>query len=225
MSLLDDLLENGARSHLHQIQNFPAYTPRQDLTKFLCRYEIFKRILNVQGSIIECGVFLGGGLMTWAQLSAIFEPTNHQRRIIGFDTFGGIKSLCEKDGDGPLPSFSIDSEAEIRRCIELYDINRFVGHVPKVELVRGDECTMIPKYVKANPHLMVSLLSLDFDIYQPTRVAIEELLPCMGLGSIIVLDEANNPNWPGETAAIRDLLVCFKWERFNFGSTTCYAVI
>jgi len=43
-------------SNLERLQNFTLYTPRQDLTNFLVRYEIFKRVLAVQGSIIECGV-------------------------------------------------------------------------------------------------------------------------------------------------------------------------
>ena len=171
--------------------------------------------------------------MTWAQLSAIFEPTNHQRRIIGFDTFEGIKELSESDGQMPKPDFRIDSEAEIRRCIALYDMNRFVGHVPKVELVRGDACETIPEYVDKNKHLVVSLLYLDFDIYEPTKTAILNFMGHMQPGSIIAFDELNNPNWPGETRALKDVnreIIGFdakaiKWQRFSFGSTICYGVL
>ena len=48
-----------------KLENFAKYVPRQALTPFLNRYEMFNRILNVQGSIVECGVLFGGGLMTW----------------------------------------------------------------------------------------------------------------------------------------------------------------
>src|SRR3977135_1347135 len=84
-------------TNLERLQNFSLYTPRQDLTTFLVRYEIFKRLLEVQGSIIECGVLRGVGLMAWAQFSAIFEPTNHQRRVVGFDTFSGFPKLSKQD--------------------------------------------------------------------------------------------------------------------------------
>ena len=57
---------------LKKISNFTKFVPRQNLTYFLAKYEIFKKILNVNGSIIECGVLFGGGLMTFAQLSANF---------------------------------------------------------------------------------------------------------------------------------------------------------
>ena len=45
---------------------------------------VSKQVLDVNGSIVECGVLHGGGLLTFAKLSAIFEPVNHTRRIIGF---------------------------------------------------------------------------------------------------------------------------------------------
>jgi hypothetical protein len=35
------------------------------------------------------------GLMTFAQLSSILEPTNFERKVIGFDTFSGFTNLTE----------------------------------------------------------------------------------------------------------------------------------
>src|SRR5687767_2182574 len=59
-----------------KIENFPKYVRRQNLTRFLALYEIFKLILPVKGSIVECGVNHGFGVITWAKLSAILEPVN-----------------------------------------------------------------------------------------------------------------------------------------------------
>ena len=50
----------------------------------------FQVDLPVKGSIVECGVFRGFSLMTFAQLSAALEPNNLTRRIYGFDTFEGF---------------------------------------------------------------------------------------------------------------------------------------
>lgn len=219
-------------SMVEKLMNFPAYVPRQNLASFIIKYEIFKQILDVQGSIVECGVFFGGGLMTFAQLSAIFEPTNHQRRIIGFDTFAGIARIASQDkgsqsAEAHVKGLAVDSYAELQRCIELYDANRFVGHVPKVELVRGDATKTIPKYVKNNPQLLVSLLYLDFDVYEPTKIALQQLLPRMPKGAIIAFDELNLHAWPGETVATLQVLKMNKLplKRFSFGSTISYAVV
>ena len=69
------------------MQGFAKYVPRQTLTDFLVRYEIFKQIVEVPGSVVECGVFRGQGLMSCAQFSAILEPVHFARKVIGFDTF------------------------------------------------------------------------------------------------------------------------------------------
>ena len=85
---------------LAKLRNFAKFVPRQNLSLFLAKNEIFKQLLDVHGHIVECGVFMGGGLLTWAQLSAVYEPYNHVRRIIGFDTFAGFPSFARKDKPG-----------------------------------------------------------------------------------------------------------------------------
>jgi hypothetical protein len=231
-----DQLEEYARtspgSMVEKFQNFTKFTPRQYTTRFLTRYEMFKRVLPIQGNIIECGVFLGGGLMSFAQFSAIFEPVNHQRRIIGFDTFAGFPSLhakdlpsnCEHAQVGALASNAYDDLSE---AIKVFDRNRFINHIPKVELVKGDATKTIPAYMEANKHMVVSLLYLDFDIYEPTKVALEAFLPRMPKGSILAFDELNSDAWPGETLAVLETVGLSKLriERFPFDSLLSYAVI
>ena len=50
----------------------------------------------------------------------------------------------------------------------------------------------------------MSLLYLDMDIYEPTKVALEQFLPRIPKGGIVVFDELNSRNWPGETQAVLD---------------------
>jgi len=47
-----------------RLENFPKYVRRQHLKRFLAFYEIFKLALPVKGSIVECGVFRGFGLIS-----------------------------------------------------------------------------------------------------------------------------------------------------------------
>jgi len=229
---LEDFFKNSIGSNVEKLSNFPKYVPRQKLSYFLAKYEIFKKILNIQGSIIECGVLFGGGLMTFAQLSSIFEPVNHQRKIIGFDTFAGFPKLSKIDNRGTSEfikkgGFKINSYQDLKKCIEVYDSNRFIGHIPKIELIKGDSTKTIPKYVRNNPHLVVSLLYLDFDLYEPTRIALKYFLPRMPKGSIIAFDELNAPTFPGETKAVLDTLGInkLKIERFPFNTYLSYAIL
>jgi len=79
-----------------KLENFTKYVRRQHLKRFLALYEIFKLILPVKGSIVECGVFRGFGLMGWAKLSTMLEPEDLTRRIYGFDSFAGFPSASER---------------------------------------------------------------------------------------------------------------------------------
>src|SRR6266446_3629599 len=80
-----NIFENSPDNTQNKLQNFAKYIRRQDLTKLLARYEIFKKVLSVKGSVVECGVFRGAGLMSWALFSDVLEPVNLTRRIYGFD--------------------------------------------------------------------------------------------------------------------------------------------
>jgi hypothetical protein len=230
MADLEHCIESSSFSAVEQFMNFPLYVPRQNIANFLVKYELFKRILNVHGSIVECGVAFGAGLMAFAQLSAIFEPVNHQGRIFGFDTFSGFPSLSQNDRksesrEAHRGGCAVDSYNEISRCIRLFDQNRFVGHIPKVELVRGDATKTIPQFIDDNPQLIVRLLYLDFDLYEPTKIAIENFLPRMPKNAIIAFDELNLRDWPGETLAALETLRInnLTLERFPFGSTISFA--
>jgi hypothetical protein len=189
-----------------RLENFPKYVRRQYLKRFLAMYEVFKLTLPVKGSVIECGVYQGFGLMSWAKLSAILEPENLTRRIYGFDTFAGFPSVGEKDrspsGRPAIGGLQADSFDELSNLIKAFDRDRFLGHIPKVELVRGEMTKTIPEFIRHHPHVVVSLLFLDCDLYEPTKAALEAFVPRMPKGAVIAFDELDNPLWPGETLAL-----------------------
>ena len=230
---MERVFESSAGSVADRIDAFPKFASRQALAKFLVRYEIFKKMLQVNGSIIECGVLHGGGLLTWAKLSSIFEPANHVRKIIGFDTFEGFPSVSGADTDhgdsshlrgGGLSGSSLE---DVQQAVALYDENRPISHIPKVELVKGDLCRTAAEYVTANPHLVVRMLYLDVDLYEPTKAALQAFVPRMPRGAIIAFDELNARMFPGETSAVDEVLGLrnVRIERFPFDSYVSYCVL
>jgi hypothetical protein len=227
-------IEKSPGTFFERLEHFPKYTSRQVLARYLALYEIFKLALDVQGDIIECGVNWGGGLMALAQFSSVLEPVNLQRRVIGFDTFEGFPSIAEQDKKGGavtaemrIGGLAASCHEDLLECIALYDANRFIGHIEKVILVKGDASRTIPAFVKENPQTVVSLLHLDFDLYEPTKVAIQNFAPRMPKGAVIVFDELNNMSWPGETVAVLDTLGLnnLRIQRFPFEPYISYAVI
>jgi Macrocin-O-methyltransferase (TylF) len=189
-----------------RLENFPKYVRRQHLKRFLAMYEVFKLVLPVKGSVVECGVFKGFGVMSWAKLSTILEPENLTRRIYAFDTFEGFPRVDAKDANlvtsHEAGAFWSDSYGELQALIAEYDKDRFLGHMDKIHLIKGDLQETLPRFLQEHPHLVVSLLFLDMDLYEPTKLAIEQVLPRMPKGAVIAFDELDNPMWPGETLAL-----------------------
>ena len=224
----NDLFATSPGSWVEKLETFPKYVPRQSLARFIARYEIFKLIETVHGSIVECGVLFGGGLMAFANISTICEPYNFQRRIIGFDTWAGFPEVSDADVGTDLERRSAHLKAggfsapeayeDLKAWVALYDENRFLNHFPKVELVKGDFLETHVQFLKENAHLVISCLYLDFDIYTPTKAALEAFLPRIPRGGVIVFDELNEERFPGETVAALelDLVRNLRIRRFPF---------
>lgn len=225
--MLSDLFSSSSLPVGDRLDNFTKYVRLQTLTKFLVRQELFKRILPVKGSIVECGVFRGFGLMSWANLSAIFEPANFMRKIYGFDSFIGFPSVSDEDGDAQLGTLKFDEVEELEKCIAAFDANRYLGHMPKVSLTPGDATKTIPEFLKTHSHLVVALLYLDFDLYEPTKIALETFLPRMPKGGILAFDELDHPTWPGETLAALEAvgLRNLRLQRMDFDPYVAFAEI
>jgi hypothetical protein len=214
-----------------KLENFPKYVRRQHLKRFLAMYEVFKLAMPVKGSVVECGVFKGFGVMSWAKLSAMLEPENLTRRIYAFDTFAGFPSVHSKDKtsvvDVTQGGLQADSYDELQSLIAEYDKDRFLGHVDKVHLIKGDVVKTIPDFIKTHPHLVVSLLFLDVDLFEPTKAALHHFVPRMPKGSLLVFDELDNPMWPGETlAALEEVgLGKLALRRFEWDPYISYAIL
>lgn len=170
-------------------------------TKLLSRYELYKRVKGIPGDLVECGVFKGQGLLYWAKLIQIFNPLS-VRKVIGFDTFGGVPSSVrgEKDRAG---SASFHGYDQVPEQVEAKAASLGLGH--RIEVVAGDATLTIPEYVRTRPGFRIALLNLDFDVYEPTLVALEALYDRVVGGGLVLLDEYAVHNW-GESDAVDRVL-------------------
>ena len=222
-------LADNRRFHDQDYVDHPfLFCSRQAFQSSLFRIRLYEKILGVHGAIVECGVHRGNNFMLFNQLAAIYEPYNLTRQIIGFDTFGGFASIDDKvDVGATAQHFSDSNLPDIQAALRLLDMNRPIPNVPRGELVQGDALQTIPAYIERNPHLIVALLYIDFDIYKPCLAALQHLVPLMPRGAIIAFDEANVRHWPGETKAIKEFfqLNRLRIERMPFEAYASYAVI
>lgn len=229
---VENYFENSVGSTYEKLFSFAKYVPTKEIRKFLYRHEIYKQILDVHGSIVEAGVLYGGGLMTWAHFTEIYEPTHFLRKIIGFDTFQGFPSISALDNTRLSENvreggYAVDTYDDLKECSQVFQSNCFLSHIPKVQLIRGDVSETLPRYLEENPHLVVSLLHLDLDLYEPTKVMLKHLLPRIPKGGVIAFDEMNQDTWQGETIAVMEEIGIpnLRLKRCAFGTTLSYAIM
>ena len=93
----EDFLSKLEMGENEKFSTFPVFSTRQAITAFLERYHIYNLIKDIPGSIIECGVGSGMGLMSFMHFCSIFEPYHYTRKVYGFDTFEGFTGITDKD--------------------------------------------------------------------------------------------------------------------------------
>ncbi|MGA8026513.1 MAG: TylF/MycF/NovP-related O-methyltransferase [Bryobacteraceae bacterium] len=170
-------------------------------TKLLARYELYKRVIDLPGDIVEGGVFKGAGVLYWARLAQIFNPLS-LRRIIGFDTFGGYPGSTSRDHDKEAgEKFLTGANYTGGSPSEILEKASALGLSQRIELIEGDSTKTIGEYARNNPGFRIAILNLDFDIYEPTAAALEALYPLIVPNGIIVFDEYASRGW-GESDAI-----------------------
>lgn len=214
-----------------KLKNFTKYISRKTLSRFLVQHELFKKQLQIKGSIVECGVHQGGGLFSWAKLSSIYEPYNYHREIIGFDTFEGFPTVSKSKDKSKFAfkknfSEKVDIENDIIKLLKPFDDERPIKNKKKIKLIKGDANFTIPQFIEKNSHILISLLYLDFDIYEPTKTAIEYFFDRIPKGGVIAFDELNNSDWPGETSALLEKLDLkkYKIESFYYEPNISYII-
>ena len=196
------------------LSNLGLFLNRQTLSRILFMSELYQRIVNVHGVVMEFGVRWGQNISLFSSLRGIYEPFNYNRKLVGFDTFGGFPSVDKKDGAKvKTGDYAVTENYEVylEKILAYHESESPIPHIKKFELVKGDAILSIDEYLKRQPETIVALAYFDFDIYMPTKKCLEAILPRVTKGSIIAFDELNCPEFPGETLAVMEVLGLSKY--------------
>lgn len=183
-------------------------TSSSRLKKIITHYEIFKKSLNVKGSIIECGVFRGNSLnrLLLFRDMLIGLPT---KKVFGFDVFGKFpKQLNKKDNrfakkHNKIAGSGID-EKILNQNLKKKGFKNF-------QLIKGNVEKTLNNFLNKNKKLKISFLHLDLDVYAPTYYALDKLYKKVSYGGIVLLDDYGKIH--GATKATKDF---FKNNRIKY---------
>jgi len=200
--------------------NFYLSCDNSRIGKILTHYELLKLSSNVPGCIIECGVFKGISLI---RLATFLKLLKSNKKIIAFDAFG------------KHPTTKITSDHKRRKILlsegkegisekQLMGILKRKGLEKNIKLIKGDITETVPRYLKLNPNLKISLLNLDVDFYEPSKSILENFYPKLSKGGILMLDDYGI--WDGETMAVNEYFhgKKIKIRKFSFSQTPSYVI-
>lgn len=214
------------------LYNLGLFINRQNLSRILFMNELYKKIINVHGVVMEFGVRWGQNLSLFESFRGIYEPYNYNRKIIGFDTFEGFKSVSSFDGDNEVVkdgAYNVTDNYEyyLEKILDYQESESPISHIKKYEIVKGDASKTIVEYLKNNPQTIIAFAYFDFDIYKPTRDCLKAILPHLTKGSVIGFDELNYSNFPGETIAFDEVIGInkYKIQRMPLAPMQSYIVI
>jgi hypothetical protein len=117
-------------------------------------------------------------------------------------------------------------DSELNQILETKESLDPLSHITKFSLVKGDVTTTISDYLETNPHTIIALAYFDFDLFSPTKLVLEKILPRITKGSVLVFDELNDPDSPGETLALIDSLgiMNMRLKKPRYASRVSYCV-
>lgn len=212
-------LEDLMRSYVfgsEVLRNLPLFLRQKDLAHILFMAEIYQKIVDVPGYVAEFGVMWGRNLALLQGLRECFEPYNHTRRILGFDTFTGLPEAAPQDRGGENRSraprapgaYAVPAgyEDTLRAILSRHQSTAHLAHAKRCDVIKGDVEATLPRWLERNPHALFALCCLDLDLYRPTKAVLEALRGRLVRGAVLVFDEILNPDYPGETRAVSEVL-------------------
>lgn len=151
---------------------------------------------NVQGDIVECGVWRGGSSM----MSALSLMPESNRSLYLYDTFEGM-SEPTKDDVNMIGDEAFDTWQGRDKCeADLNDVqtNMKLTQYPfeKIYFVQGKVEDTIPQILPSK----IALLRLDTDWYESTYHELTHLFPLLVKGGVLIIDDYGH--WQGARKAV-----------------------
>lgn len=214
------------------LRNLGLFLNRQSLARILFMHDLYRRIINVHGIVVEFGVRYGQNMALFSCFRGMYEPYNLNRLIVGFDTFDGFPATSAEDGDSELAAAGAygvpaNYETYLRDLLAYHESESPLAHIRKTELIKGDVTQTLPAYLNEHPETIVALAYFDLDLYEPTKKCLEAIRPHITRGSVLAFDELNCREFPGETQAVREILGLdrYKIRRTPHNPTPSFVVI
>lgn len=164
------------------------------------------RISGLEGDIVECGCYRGGGTIMIAE---IIKEKGLAKHIYAFDSFAGLPDPSEKDkmrNGNICYSKGILNDTSLRLVeakAKYFKVNKIIS------FIKGYFQDTIPATIRQNQK--ISVLIIDPDQYEGTKFCLEFFYMKMVKGGIVIVDDYSLPGMddidtPGVRSATDEFL-------------------
>ena len=190
------------RDTFAKVKRYTMTSPERVIA--LCDAVRYVNARNIEGAVVECGVWKGGSSMAVAY--TLLEAAHTERDLYLFDTFEGMTAPSEHDRR------ATDSTAA-RDLLDTSKVSDRIWCYSSLEEVRANmERTGYPSeritYVQGRVEdtipdqapQRIAILRLDTDWYESTRHELEHLYPRLSPGGVLIIDDYGA--WEGARKAV-----------------------
>lgn len=143
---------------------------------------------EIEGAIMECGVWRGGSMMAAALR---LDQLGATRDLYLFDTFSGMTKPSAEDvtttGQSMLDTW--DEAADGGAAVSLEDVRAAMATTgydkSRIHYIKGPVEETVPEHAPAR----IALLRLDTDWYESTRHELEHLYQRLVPGGVLIIDD------------------------------------
>lgn len=179
-------------------QKYRGHTMIQEAT-YVRNLALARRIRDLEGCVVECGVWRGG------MIAGLADLLGSERTYYLFDSFEGLPAAKSIDGAAlqawqanvTAPGYhnnctapAADAESAMKS-----------SSATRYRLVKGWFEETVPSF---DPDQRIALLRLDGDLYDSTMVCLRWLYPRMADGGLIIIDDYQP--WDGCARAVHQFL-------------------
>lgn len=164
---------------------------------------------NIEGDIVECGVWKGGSSM--AAMLALKENKDETRSVYLYDTYEGMSEPTEADKSlSGASAFQLLNESDKQNsksvwCYSSLDevkdnISKVNYPENKIHFVKGKVEDTIPGVIPEK----IAILRLDTDWYESTKHELIHLYPRLVSGGVLIIDDYGH--WEGAKRAVDEYI-------------------
>jgi O-methyltransferase len=163
---------------------------------------MIERTRSLTGAVADCGVYKAASTVGMA---LFMRQHGIRKQIYAFDSFQGFDS---ESVAGDLDLGEVNNKARYKVGYSDFTLEQAKS---KIRSFRINNITLVPGYFNQSfktlpPDIRFSFVHLDVNLYESYREGLEFFYPRLDPSGIILLDEYNDPPWPGCNKAADEFL-------------------